>query len=195
MSNENNVQFVQKTKELLKEMGFEIKTTQLYEMYSKLIGEKNWNIAKTKKSNFLSSLLENFNLVDLVKNIENINAIKVIERIHIEQGHSVTLINYALDNCGITHIVQWNKDIKVAIMTLCDKDPKSLNYKKNTGKYISRLEKSMDTNNCSHGIIYTSAIDFPKSVRRAASDLGIEVVDFHDMLKIAIKIESNKEKS
>lgn len=53
---ENNVAFVQKTKEILKEMGVEVKTTQIYELYSKLLNEKNWNQAKAKKKDLTETL-------------------------------------------------------------------------------------------------------------------------------------------
>lgn len=48
----DNKTFVKKSQEILKEMGVEVKSTQLYELYSKLSGEKNWNVAKSKKVEF-----------------------------------------------------------------------------------------------------------------------------------------------
>ena len=78
----DNVAFVQKTKEILKDMGVEVKTTQLYEMYSKLLGEKNWNIAKSKDLKFLDSVKAKFpqeeSTEELVKKFKDSGTEKVV---------------------------------------------------------------------------------------------------------------------
>lgn len=52
----DNKAFVRLAQELLKEQGVEMKTTQLYELFSKLIDNSNWNVVKAKGVNFKESV-------------------------------------------------------------------------------------------------------------------------------------------
>lgn len=52
-----NKEIVQKSKEVLKEFGYEVKLSHVYEMFSRLSNEKDWNTAKAKGTDF-SSLIE-----------------------------------------------------------------------------------------------------------------------------------------
>ena len=56
MSTIDNKLFIKKSQEIFKDLGIEVKTTQLYEFYSRLMGEKNWNQAKNKNPNFAQDL-------------------------------------------------------------------------------------------------------------------------------------------
>lgn len=129
-------------------------------------------------------------LTDLIKGVESYNAELVVTLLHEKQGHRVEPLDSKIDNFGISHIVHWNNDIKVAVMTRCQ-----ANAKKITGKHIGRLKKAMDINECTHGIIYTSSTDLPNSLYKVANELGIEVVDHEDMYKAAYKVESEGEKA
>ena len=129
-------------------------------------------------------------LTDLIKGVESYNAELVITLLHEKQGHTVEPLDSKIDNFGISHIVHWNNDIKVAVMSRCQ-----ANAKKITGKHIGRLKKAMDSNECTHGIIYTSATDLPNNLYKVANELGIEVVDHEDMFKAAYKVEAEGEKA
>lgn len=52
----DNKSFVTRAKEILSEQKVKVTTSQLYEMFSKLSGEKNWNIASQKEINFQDKL-------------------------------------------------------------------------------------------------------------------------------------------
>lgn len=56
----DNKHFVIRAKTILKDMGVEASTSQIYELFSKLNGEKNWNVAKSKNLNFLEKLQSYF---------------------------------------------------------------------------------------------------------------------------------------
>lgn len=129
-------------------------------------------------------------LTDLIKGIESYNAELVITLLHEKQGHRVEQLDSTINNFGISHIVYWNNDIKVAVMTRCH-----ANGRKITGKHIGRLKKAMDFNECTHGVIYTSATDLPNTLYKISNELGIEVVDHDDMFKAAYKVESEGEKA
>ena len=47
-----NTAFIKKAQQLLSKHGFEVKTSQLYEIFSELSGYKNYNIAKAKNIEF-----------------------------------------------------------------------------------------------------------------------------------------------
>lgn len=47
-----NTAFIKKAQQLLSRHGFEVKTSQLYEVFSELAGYKNYNVAKAKKVEF-----------------------------------------------------------------------------------------------------------------------------------------------
>lgn len=53
----DNSAFVKKSQAILKELGAEVKTTQLYELFARLQGEKNWNTAKPKGKLFSEVIL------------------------------------------------------------------------------------------------------------------------------------------
>lgn len=129
-------------------------------------------------------------LTDLIKGIESYNGELVITLLHEKQGHRVEHLDSKIDNFGISHIIHWNNDIKVAVMTRC-----SATGKKITGKHIGRLKKAMEMNECTNGIIYTSMTEFPNSIHKIANELSIEVVDHDDMFKAAYKVELEGEKA
>lgn len=131
-------------------------------------------------------------LQDLVKSIESYNAELVVSLLHEKQGHIVETIDSKLNSFGISHIVHWNNDIKVAVMTRCSS---AKGGKKISGKHISRLKKAMDLNECTHGVIYTSAEGLPGSLYKIATQLDIEVVDHEDMMKTAYKVDLEGENS
>lgn len=58
MSSENNSAIIKKTQIILKELGYEVKTGHLYELFSKLSGESSWNVASVKKTSFAEKVLE-----------------------------------------------------------------------------------------------------------------------------------------
>jgi KaiC/GvpD/RAD55 family RecA-like ATPase len=62
MSKADNKAIVKKSQEILESIGVEVKTTQLYEFYSKLNDEPNWNIARAKGITFASVLTSNMPL-------------------------------------------------------------------------------------------------------------------------------------
>lgn len=128
-------------------------------------------------------------LTDLIKGIESYNTELVITLLHEKQGHRVEPIDSKIDNFGISHIIHWNNDIKVAVLTRC-----LAHGKKITGKHIGRLKKAMDMYECTHGIIYTSLTDLPNSLYKVANPIGIEIVDHDDMFKLAYKVELEGDK-
>jgi hypothetical protein len=67
MSFENNSDLIKKTKQLLKEYGYDVKTGHLFEVFSKLAGEKSYNVAKTKNISFEEILQSNRDSVDVKK--------------------------------------------------------------------------------------------------------------------------------
>jgi hypothetical protein len=123
-------------------------------------------------------------LMDLVNGIESYNGELVVSLLHEKQGHRVEPIDSKLDSFGISHIVHWNNDIKVAVMTRCNAKSKKI-----TGKHISRIKKAMHVYECTHGIIYTSMDGLPASLYKIANELDIEVVDHEDMKKLAYKVD------
>jgi hypothetical protein len=52
----DNKSLVLKSQSFLKEFGYDVKTSHLYELYSKLSNEKDWNIAKVKNVQFADLL-------------------------------------------------------------------------------------------------------------------------------------------
>lgn len=56
MSKSDNKVLVLKSKKIFNQLGIEVKTSQLYEFFSKLNNEKNWNIAKSKNLTFANAL-------------------------------------------------------------------------------------------------------------------------------------------
>lgn len=50
--NDENSQIINKAKKILKEQGYEVKTSHLYELLSKLANEASWNVAKAKGTDF-----------------------------------------------------------------------------------------------------------------------------------------------
>lgn len=205
----SNEKLVQATKEVLKQMGVEIKTTQVYEMYSKLLGEKNWNIAKSKNTDFSKIIYQNESLENLVININNLDSSRIISEINKRIGHKVTELD--LNPWDTTHIIEWKRtslnsdseieieDVKVMVMFCKEKsinlpntDFKISQPNAVTGKHISRIKKAMDKNECTHGIIYTSSEGLPGSLYKIASQLDIEIVDFEDMLNLARRVDKNK---
>lgn len=49
---ENNKLIVEMAKKILKEYGYEVKTSHLYELFSKLSGDKSYNVSSAKKTDF-----------------------------------------------------------------------------------------------------------------------------------------------
>lgn len=80
-----NKEIVDKTKEILKDLGYEIKTNHIYEMYSRMAGYKNYHVAKTKNIDFqnqvdVSDKKSDFNVISELKNIKSMieqNRIKI----------------------------------------------------------------------------------------------------------------------
>jgi hypothetical protein len=52
MSADKNKQIVQQAKSILEAQGYKVKTGHLYELFSQLAGEKSWNVASSKQTNF-----------------------------------------------------------------------------------------------------------------------------------------------
>lgn len=48
----DNKKIVQKTKEVLRDLGYDVKTNHIYEMYSRVAGYKSWHVAKTRDVDF-----------------------------------------------------------------------------------------------------------------------------------------------
>lgn len=205
MKDNKNVKFVQATKEVLKELGIEIKTTQIYEFYSKLLKEKNWNIAKSKKILLDNIIYENLSSTELVQNIMNLDHLKVIEEIHKRLGHSIKTQDDMLDSYGVGAIVDWqnpNVILKVAIMYRKEQSKNVNNMVVNnffdvfSEKHIIKLRKAMNEYECSRGILYTNSNNIPYKYYKMAEENSIEIVDYEDMLKIAYQIDyKNQQKS
>ncbi len=58
LDQDHNKEIVKKTKEILKEFGYEIKTSHIYETFSKLSGVKDWNSAKSLQKDFKDVIRE-----------------------------------------------------------------------------------------------------------------------------------------
>lgn len=56
MTTENNKKIVEKTKEVLHDLGYEVKTNHIYEMFSRISGFKSWHVAKTKGIEFADQI-------------------------------------------------------------------------------------------------------------------------------------------
>lgn len=56
---DKNKHVIKKAKELLAEYGHQVKTSHLYEIFAKLSGHKNWNVASSKNVDFNPSSLMN----------------------------------------------------------------------------------------------------------------------------------------
>lgn len=52
MSSDKNKNIIEQAKTILEKQGYKVKTGHLYELFSKLVGESSWNVAKAKNSNF-----------------------------------------------------------------------------------------------------------------------------------------------
>lgn len=205
MKNSKNVQFVQATKEILKDLGIEIKTTQIYELYSKLLKEKNWNIAKSKKINLDRIIYENCTTSELIQNIQNLDHVKVIEEIHKRLGHEIEIKDENLESYGICSIVDWKKtkeiELKVAVMYRKEQSKNLENMIVNnffdvfSEKHIIRLKKAMNMYNCKRGILYTNSNNIPYKFYKMAEENGIEIVDYEDMLKLAYQIDYKNQKN
>lgn len=56
MSIDSNKPIVKKSKEILKELGYEVKTSHIYDLLSRLAGETNWHVASAKNVSFAGYL-------------------------------------------------------------------------------------------------------------------------------------------
>jgi hypothetical protein len=63
----DNKTFIKKSQFRLQRLGIEVKTTLLYEMYSKIIGEKSYNVALSKGLNFLKHFIKTNEIATGVK--------------------------------------------------------------------------------------------------------------------------------
>src|SRR2546430_2313950 len=54
----SNQETVKKASEILKDLGHEVSTGHLYELFSKLAGHKSWNVANAKKADFHVQVVE-----------------------------------------------------------------------------------------------------------------------------------------
>lgn len=129
-------------------------------------------------------------LEDLVKGIESNDAELIVTLLHEKQGQRVEPLDSKLDQFGISHIIHWNNDIKVAVLLRCQ-----TNARKITGKHLQNIKRAMDLNECTHGIIYTSMNDLPNSLYKIANQLNIEVVDHEDMVRLAYKVDLEGDKA
>ena len=129
-------------------------------------------------------------LTDLVKGIESNDAALIVTILHERQGQKVDEIDARIDQHGISHIVHWNNDIKVAVLLRCQAGAKKI-----TGKHMRNIKRAMDLNECTHGIIYTSMNDLPNALYKYAVEQNIEVVDHEDMLRMAYKVELKGEEA
>lgn len=123
-------------------------------------------------------------IADLVKAIESYKAELVISIMHEKQGHKVEPRDALLDDLGISHIVYWNNDIKVAVMTRCESGSKNISQ-----KHIKKMKTAMEINECTHGVIYTSSDRIPAQIYKMTNKANIEIVDHEDMRKMAYKVD------
>jgi len=72
----SNKEIIQKTKEILKELGHEVPIGHLYELFSKLSGHKNWNVANAKAAVF-GNLIKPKALTVQLPDIESLKKYKV----------------------------------------------------------------------------------------------------------------------
>lgn len=54
----SNKEIVNKSQSILKELGYEVKTGHLYELFSQLQGYKSWNVASAKDTDFSNLLMD-----------------------------------------------------------------------------------------------------------------------------------------
>lgn len=73
---ESNKELISKAKELLKEKGYEVKTSHLYDIFAKLAGHKDWHVASAKDAP-LASAIKSY----VKENIEAITKGNVVEYI------------------------------------------------------------------------------------------------------------------
>ena len=200
MSNkQDNQALINRTKQYLKEYGYEVKTSHLYEVFAKLVNEPNWHVAKAKNIDFSNVIYKSHSLEELVKNIDNLDPIKVIYEIHNRLNHKVQVVEKG-NNLGLNLIANMNKDIKIAIMYRPKpKDSLVVSGKTIeiesaiTNKHIINMVKSMNIHECNRGIIYSSANSFNDKLYQLAIDHHIEIIDFEDLTNFAYRIDHNKE--
>jgi hypothetical protein len=186
-----NIKLVQSTKEILKQMGVEMKTTQIYEFYSKLIGYQNWNLAQSKGVVFLDKVIyENYTLEELVLNHKNLSLSLIVKEIHKRmKKEPVTNFDEKTNPFGICQVINWN-DKKVAIMTRDSNELLTNEGWNFTEKHLFKLSKAMAVNGCSQGILYTVSHSLPHILYKKAMDHLIEIVDYEDLLRLARQIDS-----
>lgn len=186
-----NIKLVQSTKEILKQMGVEMKTTQIYEFYSKLIGYQNWNLAQSKGVVFLDKVIyENYTLEELVLNHKNLSLSLIVKEIHKRmKKEPVTNFDEKTNPFGICQVINWN-DKKVAIMTRDSNDPLTNEGWNFTERHLFKLSKAMEANECRRGILYTVSHSLPNILYKKAMDHLIEIVDYEDLLRLARQIDS-----
>lgn len=179
-----NSKIVQSTKEILKEFGIEIKTTQIYEMYSKILGEKNWNIAKSKNVDFSKVFYSSLKLEDLAKNLEKIDKDKFVKEFFKRKKMIFEDRKSDVDEFGISGIlISINGERSVVFI-------KNKNYFNLNFKHINNLTKSMEKNNCVRALIITNEVNLSSDIYKLAKDFDIDILDNEDLLLICRRVDN-----
>jgi len=132
--------------------------------------------------------LKHKKLTELVQAIEVYNADLVVTLFHEKQGQKVEQIDSKLNQFQMSHIIDYDHDIKAAVLTRCKKDHNQI-----TTKHLLRLKNGMDKYECNHGIIYTSKTMIAPALYKLANSLDIELVDHEDFVRNAYKVEQTGE--
>jgi hypothetical protein len=86
-----NKNIVAKYKEILKELGYDVKTSHIYHLLSKVAGERNWNTAKARGADFVKSVNSLYH-VSLDSKKFNFNEYKKL----IESGKLLNKVCYGI---------------------------------------------------------------------------------------------------
>lgn len=136
----------------------------------------------------IEEIYDNKKLNELVQSIESNEAELVVSILHKRTGHKVEKIDSSSNMQGVSHIIEINKDVRVAVVTRASATKKKVNK-----KHLVNLKKAMTIHECVRGIIYTSSTDLSAALYKAADERDIEIVDHEDMLRMAFRIEQGEQ--
>lgn len=140
------------------------------------------------EGNSLKEFYKNKKMAELMMAIESHDSSTVISVLHEKLGHQVSEMEEG-NNMDISHIIDVSKDIKMAVITRAKKDRNNVNP-----KHLNNLIRAMNVYECTKGIIYTSSSKITSALYKTAKEHNIEIVDYEDLIKFAVKIDKEGSK-
>lgn len=192
----DNKELVQKTKEFLSQKNINIKTSDIYELYSYLSNEKSWNIASSKKINFNEKLnlvdSQTHDIKDLFKDL-NKNGVFLIEQllknknIKVIERKNNAFFNFKCERNYIPKVIVGNQTSELVTQTILvsyyfDEPYYFIGENKYNieFKHLSQLASAMKEENAKLGVLITSSKAIPENFRHFCKINMIELLDPED---------------